>query len=150
MRRLLALSAAALTVVTVGVAPIPAGATTPTVSAPAGPVAPPPSPDPSTVDPAARDRVLPGGWRSSADIAWTTGGDATGFHVLAADARSGYTWRTAATLAEPGFDTDRWIGNACLTGSGRRPVVVYAPRPAPGSAISPRASPSDTTVRRGR
>lgn len=84
--------------------------------------------DPSTVAPAIRDRTLPTGWRSSADMAWTTSGDPVGFHVLAADARSGYTWRTVATLAEPGFDTDRWIGNACLTGSGRRAVVVYAPR----------------------
>ena len=72
--------------------------------------------------------MLPADWRSSADVAWTTNGDANGLHVLAADARSGYTWRTAATLFEPGFDTDRWIGNACLTGSGRRLVVVYAPR----------------------
>ena len=33
-----------------------------------------------------------------------------------------------ATLSEPGFDVDQWIGNACLTGSGRRLVVVYGPR----------------------
>jgi len=95
---------------------------------PAGPSAAPPAPQLSTVDPAVRDRVLPGGWRKSPDLAWTTDGDATGFHVLVADAESGYTWRTAATLSEPGFDTDRWIGNACITGSGRRAVVVYAPR----------------------
>ncbi|WP_166380602.1 GDSL-type esterase/lipase family protein [Catellatospora methionotrophica] len=75
-----------------------------------------------------RDTVLPKGWRTSADTAWTTSGDATGLHVLVATARSGYTWQTAATLAEPGFDTDMWIGNACLTGSGRRLVVAYAPR----------------------
>ncbi|WP_157522603.1 SGNH/GDSL hydrolase family protein [Herbidospora cretacea] len=64
----------------------------------------------------------------SDDVLWTTWGDTTGFHLMVADAKSGYSWRTAATLAEPGFETDRWIGNACLTGSGRNAVVVYAPR----------------------
>ncbi|SCE80758.1 GDSL-like Lipase/Acylhydrolase family protein [Micromonospora coriariae] len=81
-----------------------------------------------TVAPERRDEVLAPGWRTSADLSWTTSGDVRGFHVLAATARSGYTWRTVATLAEPGFDADQWIGNACLTGSGRRLVVVYAPR----------------------
>ncbi|MFF3822190.1 hypothetical protein ACFYYD_37495 [Streptomyces bluensis] len=33
-----------------------------------------------------------------------------------------------ASLAEPGFDADQWIGNTCVTGSGKRAVVVYAPR----------------------
>ncbi|MFI6597622.1 hypothetical protein ACIBHX_15305 [Nonomuraea sp. NPDC050536] len=82
----------------------------------------------STVDAQQRDGVLPKDWRSSSDVAWTTNGDATGLHLLAADASSGYTWRTVATLAEPGLETDQWIGNACLTASGQRAVVVYAPR----------------------
>ncbi|WP_158553953.1 golvesin C-terminal-like domain-containing protein [Micromonospora deserti] len=82
----------------------------------------------SSVEPADRDRVLPHGWRSSNDLAWTTAGDSTGFHLLVAEARSGYAWRTVASLWEPGFDTDRWIGNVCLTGSGKRAVVAYAPR----------------------
>lgn len=81
-----------------------------------------------SVEPGKRDHVLAKGWRTSADLAWTTVGDDTGFHVLVSRARDGYAWRTAATLSEPGFDTDRWIGNACLTASGRRVVVVYAPR----------------------
>jgi hypothetical protein len=89
---------------------------------------PPRALDPATVPTADRDRVLPAGWRTSADLAWTTAGDATGFHLLIAAAKTGYTWRTVATLREPGIDTDQWIGNACLTGSGRRAVVVYAPR----------------------
>ncbi|WP_157839191.1 NucA/NucB deoxyribonuclease domain-containing protein [Streptomyces flavidovirens] len=67
-------------------------------------------------------------WKESADRAWTTTGDATGFHILTADQKAGYAWRTAATLSEPGFDTDMWIGNACVTGSGKRAVVAYAPR----------------------
>jgi hypothetical protein len=72
--------------------------------------------------------VLPAGWRTSRDLAWTTDGDSTGLHLLVADAASGYTWRTAATLAEPWLETDRWIGNACLTESGTKAVVVCAPR----------------------
>jgi hypothetical protein len=95
----------------------------------AGPVpAPTPPAPPDTVAPADRDKVLPAGWRTSADRLWTTSGDANGFHVLTATAKTGYTWETAASLSEPGFDADSWIGNACLTGSGRRVVVVYAPR----------------------
>ncbi|MEV0269730.1 hypothetical protein AB0H43_13200 [Hamadaea sp. NPDC050747] len=82
----------------------------------------------SDVDPADRARILGKRWRSSTDLAWTTSGDATGFHLLIARASDGYAWRTAATLAEPGFDTDMWIGNACVTASGRRAVIVYAPR----------------------
>lgn len=75
-----------------------------------------------------RAEVLGEGWESSGDRAWTTTGDAAGFHLLVADAREGYAWRTAATLAEPGFEADSWIGNACVTGSGKWAVVVYAPR----------------------
>ncbi|HWS36728.1 MAG TPA: hypothetical protein VN408_28815, partial [Actinoplanes sp.] len=85
-------------------------------------------PDKDTVAPEQRDEVLRSGWRKSSDVAWTLNGDADGLHVLAATARTGYTWKNVATLAEPGFDADSWIGNACLTGSGRRLVVVYAPR----------------------
>ncbi|MET9520242.1 hypothetical protein [Streptomyces sp. NPDC002994] len=83
---------------------------------------------PSKVPPADRDKVLGRDWKESADRAWTTTGDAAGFHLLAADQKAGYAWRTAATLSEPGFDTDMWIGNACVTGSGKRAVVAYAPR----------------------
>lgn len=74
------------------------------------------------------EKNLRRGWATSADLAWTTSGDGDGFHVLSAPAREGYAWRTVATLSEPGFDVDQWIGNACVTGSGRRLVVVYAPR----------------------
>ncbi|MET8152353.1 hypothetical protein ACIBSW_36455 [Actinoplanes sp. NPDC049668] len=86
------------------------------------------APEKDSVDPSRRDKVLGSGWRTSSDIAWTVNGDADGLHVLAATARSGYTWKNITTLAEPGFEADSWIGNACLTGSGRRLVVVYAPR----------------------
>ncbi|MGW2860127.1 golvesin C-terminal-like domain-containing protein [Streptomyces sp. NPDC001205] len=75
-----------------------------------------------------RDSILGKGWKTSQDRAWTTSGDGSGFHILTADKRDGYAWHTAATLSEPGFDVDTWIGNACVTGSGRRAVVAYAPR----------------------
>src|SRR5689334_18810381 len=55
-------------------------------------------------------------------------GDQDAFHLLVASDRDGYAWRTVASLSEPGVETDRWIGNVCVTGSGDRAVVVYAPR----------------------
>jgi len=73
-------------------------------------------------------RLLGPGWRRSPDRAVVVAGDATGLHVLAAWARDGYTWRTVATLSVRGADTPEWIGQACVTGSGRYAVVVYAPR----------------------
>ncbi|MFH8553289.1 SGNH/GDSL hydrolase family protein [Streptomyces celluloflavus] len=72
--------------------------------------------------------VLPKAWKQSADRAVTVAGDGSGLHVLAADSRQAYQWRTVATLSEPAFSTDLWIGNACVTGSGKHAVVVYAPR----------------------
>ena len=82
----------------------------------------------------ARDRlanpgaVLGPGWRGSHDRAVAVAGDATGLHVLAATAAGGYAWHTVATLGAEGADTAQWIGQACLTGGGKRAVVVYAPR----------------------
>lgn len=75
-----------------------------------------------------RDRQLAPGWRQSADRSVTTDGDQSGLHLLVADAKDGYTWRTAATLAEPAAETDQWIGQQCVTASGRYAAVVYAPR----------------------
>ncbi|MFE9449035.1 transglycosylase SLT domain-containing protein [Streptomyces sp. NPDC006739] len=73
---------------------------------------------------------LPQGWQRSGDRVVTYDGDSTGLHVLVADAAHAYKWRTAATLSEPGVDTDQWIGQSCVTASGDRAVVVYAPRQA--------------------
>ncbi|MFD7177826.1 hypothetical protein [Streptomyces sp. NPDC059929] len=97
------------------------------------PAAGSPSPVPNAADPAdvpaaQRDEVLGRSWKSSQDRAWATTADGAGFHVLTAEKKDGYAWKTAATLSEPGFDADMWIGNACVTGSGTRAVVVYAPR----------------------
>ena len=57
----------------------------------------------------------------------TVAGDAAGLHVLVAGEADGYSWRTVATLGVAGTGTARWIGQACVTGGGRRAVVVYAP-----------------------
>jgi hypothetical protein len=89
------------------------------------------SSEPST--PSLTDRVtdtsqLPSGWQQSGDRMVTYDGDSTGLHILVADSAHAYQWRTAATLSEPGIDTDQWIGQSCVTGSGDRAVVVYAPR----------------------
>jgi hypothetical protein len=62
--------------------------------------------DPPVTDQAKRDQLLGAGWQQSTDRLWTTSGDSTGLHVLVADKKSGYAWRTAATLIKPGFDTD--------------------------------------------
>ncbi|KAA2251426.1 hypothetical protein F0L68_37065 [Solihabitans fulvus] len=96
-------------------------------AAQAGQPAKPPV-EPPVVDASKRDELLGRGWQSSGDRLWTTNGDMTGFHVMVAEARTGYSWRTVATLSQPGVDADQWIGNACVTGSGKRAVVVYAPR----------------------
>ncbi|MEU4448382.1 GDSL-type esterase/lipase family protein [Actinosynnema sp. NPDC050801] len=82
---------------------------------------------PDHVPPADRNALLGDGYEKSADRAWDTSSDATGFHLLVADEKSGYTWRTAASLSEPGFDTDMWVGNACLA-DPEHAVVTYAPR----------------------
>jgi hypothetical protein len=70
---------------------------------------------------------LPAGWQHSPDVAVTVSGDETGLHVLAASEASGYSWHTVATLGNPEVQTSLWIGQSCVTGSGRYAVVVYAP-----------------------
>jgi hypothetical protein len=111
----------------------------------AEPASPSPGPDSATVPaksvplpsvPAgSRNELLGYAWEKSRDRAVVATGDASGFHVLVADAKDGYRWRTAASLSEPGFDTDAWIGNVCVTASGNRAVVVYAPRTFTNKAI---------------
>ncbi|MFF4247459.1 hypothetical protein ACFYY2_23750 [Streptomyces sp. NPDC001822] len=104
----------------------PAGAAEPSV--PPAPAASPATSNPTSVPTSERSSLLGRQWKSSQDVAWTTSGDADGFHLLTATGSSGYGWKTLATLSEPGFDADAWIGNACVTGSGHQAVVVYAPR----------------------
>jgi hypothetical protein len=94
-----------------------------------------PAPPPAGIAAADRAAILGTGWPKSTDRAWRIEGDASGLHVLVAAASDGYTWRTAATLSEPGFSDDTWIGNACVTASGRRLAVAYAPRTFTNSAV---------------
>ena len=84
--------------------------------------------DPPAVAAEKRQEVLGKDWQKSDDKLWTTMGDQTGFHVMVAAGKAGYAWKTIATLNQPAVETDLWIGNACVTGSGDRLVVVYAPR----------------------
>ncbi len=72
--------------------------------------------------------MLAKGWKTSKDRAVTVTGDINGLHVLVADESSGYAWRTAATLIDNSPGADQWVGQACITGSGNRAAVVYAPR----------------------
>ncbi|MEV4876066.1 hypothetical protein [Streptomyces cyaneofuscatus] len=83
---------------------------------------------PEAIAPEDRSSLLGSDYKQSGDTAFATSGDGTGFHLLVADEADGYAWKTAATLAEPGFDTDTWVGQACLTASGNRAAVAYAPR----------------------
>ncbi|GGU20215.1 golvesin C-terminal-like domain-containing protein [Lentzea flava] len=94
----------------------------------AAPLRPKPPVEPPVVPAEKRQELLGQGWQQSGDRLWTTYGDGTGFHVLVAEAKTGYSWRTVATLGTKALETDKWIGNACVTGDGTKAVVVYAPR----------------------
>src|SRR5579871_14411 len=61
---------------------------------------------------------LPSDWAKSSDVVATVQGDGSGLHVLVADEASAYSWRTVATLGDPGVDTNQWIGQGCVTASG--------------------------------
>ncbi|MEU2779085.1 Tat pathway signal protein, partial [Streptomyces sp. NPDC007162] len=74
-----------------------------------------------------RDTVLGKGWKTSADRAVTAVADSDGFHLLVADSRNGYSWKTAAVLSEPQLPADTWIGNQCVM-DDHHAAVVYAPR----------------------
>jgi len=84
--------------------------------------------DASEVAPVDRDRLLGTGWKGSHDRATTAIGSPDGFTIYAADASAGYAWAPVATLSVPGVETDRWIGNTCLTQDGSRMGVVYGTR----------------------
>ncbi|MEV5534498.1 Tat pathway signal protein [Streptomyces prunicolor] len=57
----------------------------------------------------------------------TAAADSDGFHLLVADSKDGYAWRTAAVLSEPQLPADTWIGNSCVM-DDHHAAVVYAPR----------------------
>ncbi|CAN5308871.1 hypothetical protein BH09ACT6_BH09ACT6_22580 [soil metagenome] len=98
-----------------------------TAAEPSGPQIPDPN-TPLDVPENLRAQTLGADWATSTDVATTAVGDATGFTVYAADADEGYAWHPVATFAVPGVETDRWIGNTCLTADHSHLAVVYAPR----------------------
>lgn len=73
------------------------------------------------------DSALGSGWRTSSDILVTGAGDTTGFHVYVAREKDAFAWSTIATLNAGLHDVGAWTGYVCVTGSGRRAAVVYAP-----------------------
>ncbi|ROQ36195.1 hypothetical protein EDD98_5278 [Streptomyces sp. PanSC19] len=85
-------------------------------------------PKPSAIPAKDRAGLLGKGYEKSADTAVTTTGDGTGFHLLAGKEKDGYQLRTLASLFEDGFASDTWIGNHCVTESGKYAAVSYAPR----------------------
>jgi hypothetical protein len=123
MQSLPAVSAAGQAVAATPAASSPAAAAPESAAQPDGGLASPGSagvPSPA--------ETLPPGWAKSPDVVATVQGDGNGLHVLVAGEASAYSWQTVATLGDPGVDTTRWIGQGCVTASGRYMVVVYAPR----------------------
>ena|GEM_PF-1504529 len=85
-------------------------------------------PDMSAVPEDQRDETLGSGWQDSDDIAWMLSGDSAALHVFVSRMSEGYQWREIAALRVVGLETDRWIGNACLTSDERWLAIVFAPR----------------------
>ncbi|WP_234341549.1 Tat pathway signal protein [Streptomyces sp. NRRL S-646] len=73
------------------------------------------------------DKTLGRGWRTASDRAVTAAADSDGLHLLVADGKNAYSWRTAAVLSEPQLPADTWIGNQCVM-DDHHAAVVYAPR----------------------
>ncbi|MEV7392871.1 Tat pathway signal protein [Streptomyces sp. NPDC091215] len=73
------------------------------------------------------DTTLGTGWKTSADRAVTAAADSDGLHLLVADSKSAYAWKTATVLSEPQLPADTWIGNQCVM-DDHHAAVVYAPR----------------------
>ncbi|KAF5991730.1 Tat pathway signal protein [Streptomyces sp. WAC00263] len=73
------------------------------------------------------DATLGKGWKTSADRAVTAAADSDGLHLLVADSKNAYAWKTAAVLSEPQLPADTWIGNQCVM-DDHHAAVVYAPR----------------------
>ncbi|UQA95683.1 golvesin C-terminal-like domain-containing protein [Streptomyces halobius] len=90
--------------------------------------APQGQPKPSAIPVEDRKGLLGADYTKSSDRIVTLSGDGTGLHVLTGKAKDGYALKTAATLFEDGFASDTWIGNHCVTESGKYAAVAYAPR----------------------
>lgn len=73
------------------------------------------------------DQNLGHGWKTADDRAVTAVADSDGLHLLVADSKNAYVWRTAALLSEPQLPADTWIGNSCVM-DDHHAAVAYAPR----------------------
>ena len=73
------------------------------------------------------DTALGKGWKTSTDRAVTTAADSDGLHLLVADSKNAYAWKTVTVLSEPQLPADTWIGNQCVM-DDHHAAVAYAPR----------------------
>lgn len=88
------------------------------------PATPAPAAQAAFTDP---DRALGPGWRSSPDVAVAGAGDTEGFHLWAAREKDAFAWHRLATLTSSALEGGAWIGETCVTGSGRYAVAVFEP-----------------------
>ncbi|MFF7274780.1 Tat pathway signal protein [Streptomyces griseorubiginosus] len=99
----------------------------PATATPAAPrTAPTPAPAPKGAV-KAPDTTLGKGWKTSGDRAVTSAADSDGLHLLVADSKNAYAWKTVTVLSEPQLPADTWIGNSCVM-DDHHAAVVYAPR----------------------
>lgn len=85
----------------------------------------------SATDPSAvrePDAALGKDWSDSSDVLVTGAGDSNGFHLYVARERDAFAWSTLATLSASSLDMGPWMGETCVTGSGRYAVAVFAPK----------------------
>lgn len=83
---------------------------------------------PAVVPEGDRHRLLGNDWATSDDTLYAAVGDQFAFRIFSAAESEGYAWKPLASLGVASLETDRWIGNSCVTGDGRSMAVVYAPR----------------------
>jgi RHS repeat-associated protein len=64
---------------------------------------------------------------TSADLAITGYGDATGYHLEVGRESSGFAWHEIAVLDPDGIDDSSWTGYQCVSGDGRFAAVSILP-----------------------
>lgn len=79
---------------------------------------------------ASPDQALGAGWRGSSDVLVTGSGDTDGYHLFVAREKDAFAWSTLATLGSSALEVGPWMGEVCVTGSGRYAVAVFAPKKA--------------------
>ncbi|WP_285690185.1 hypothetical protein [Actinoplanes sp. NBRC 103695] len=76
------------------------------------------------------DTALGPSWRTSTDVLVAGAGDTDGYHLSIAREKDGFAWSTLATLTSTALEVGPWMGEVCVTGSGRWAVAVFAPKKA--------------------